>query len=712
MIQAVLEDAEERQAADKALKLWLTELKEVAYDADDLHEEFAPEAMLLENGNTFTKQVSNTIPSLNPVIAYLRKLPELTQIRKRLDVLLEERSCFKLKEKVGDKDKSGQKRETGSFVVEPEVIGREEDKEKIIQILLLTTERRAGRFVSVIPIMGLGGIGKTTLAQTVYNDERVMRNFELRMWVSVNDDFGVRKILNLMMESANRRRCDDLLGMDALQFQLRDLLLDKRYLLVLDDVWNEDEDEWEKLKTLLNFGAEESKVIVTTRSAKAAEIVGTVSSHHLEGLSDDECWTLFKQRAFSHGQQDKDNPNLFPIGKQIVKKCGGVTLAAKTLGGLMRSKREPTEWLCMQESDMWNVCEEENGILPVLRLSYSRLPSHLKGCFMYCSIFPKNYVIKKDKLIHLWIAEGLIQQIEERKSLEEIGNEYFHDLMWMLFFEDVKKNEFGDVIECRMHGIIHDLAKSVAGEEYFVFEEALYEAKKLRTLILLYPKGGLGEVPTKLFSSFKYLRVLDLGNCGIVQDTISCLKYLRTLQNLEFHACPGLNALPEWILNLSLLRSLAISDCPKITSLLDNLQCLSNLQRLSIQEFPSDWGIGEALKLRLLHSRSNEKAYLNAGSRNWGHEIVLHVLYHQYPLRLYPSHSAAVYEKHLLVVVNKPFSILLGEVPFLLDSALKLLRYLCYSNVFDATGKEVCDVERVTQGLGVVWNLILGRSNN
>ncbi|XP_039041570.1 putative disease resistance protein RGA1 [Hibiscus syriacus] len=778
MIQAVLEDAEERQAADKALKLWLTELKEVAYDADDLHEEFAPEAMLLENGNTFTKQVSNTIPSLNPVIAYLRKLPELTQIRKRLDVLLEERSCFKLKEKVGDKDKSGQKRETGSFVVEPEVIGREEDKEKIIQILLLTTERRAGRFVSVIPIMGLGGIGKTTLAQTVYNDERVMRNFELRMWVSVNDDFGVRKILNLMMESANRRRCDDLLGMDALQFQLRDLLLDKRYLLVLDDVWNEDEDEWEKLKTLLNFGAEESKVIVTTRSAKAAEIVGTVSSHHLEGLSDDECWTLFKQRAFSHGQQDKDNPNLFPIGKQIVKKCGGVTLAAKTLGGLMRSKREPTEWLCMQESDMWNVCEEENGILPVLRLSYSRLPSHLKGCFMYCSIFPKNYVIKKDKLIHLWIAEGLIQQIEERKSLEEIGNEYFHDLMWMLFFEDVKKNEFGDVIECRMHGIIHDLAKSVAGEEYFVFEggcmprnllncEALYEAKKLRTLILLYPKGGLGEVPTKLFSSFKYLRVLDLdnfhrhrslqtlplfivaneanfrGNANLMDLSrlqlkgeltvrklensleisechslsapppiiselislkhlsiencsnisllaielrhlsslehltiiycpslvslpnewqnlsmlrswciLSCpqlsflpdsIQYVRTLQNLEFHACPGLNALPEWILNLSLLRSLAISDCPKITSLLDNLQCLSNLQRLSIQEFPR-------------------------------------------------------FEEHYKKNTDKPFSILLGEVPFLLDSALKLLRYLCYSNVFDATGKEFLSVNVARAG--------------
>ncbi|KAL4277937.1 hypothetical protein GQ457_03G034690 [Hibiscus cannabinus] len=648
MIQAVLEDAEERQAADKALKLWLTELKEVAYDADDLLEEFTPEAMLLQNENTFTRQVSHIIPSLNPVIAYLRKLPELNQIRQRLDVLLEERSCFKLKETVGDKDMKGrQKRETGSFVVEPEVIGREEDKAKIIQTLLLTTERKEDKFVSVIPIVGLGGIGKTTLAQTVYNDERVMRNFELRMWVSVNGDFSVRKILNLTMESATRRRCDDQLGMDALQFQLRELLLDKRYLLVLDDVWNEDEDEWDKLKTLLSFGAEESRVIVTTRSAKVATIVGTVSSHLLKGLSDDECWDLFKQRAFAHGQ--KDNPNLFPIGKQIVKKCGGVPLAAKTLGGLLRFKRETTEWLCVQESDLWNVCEEENGILPVLRLSYSRLPSHLKACFIYCSIFPKNHVIEKDKLIHLWIAEGLFQQIEERKSLEEIGNEYFNDLMWMLFFEDVKKNEFGDVIECRMHGIIHDLVKSVAGEEYFVFEggrmprnfaklrylsvvcdsgsctipEALYKAKKLRTLILLYPRGDLGEVPTKLFSSFKYLRVLDLGNCGIkrVQDTISCLKYLRylnlsnnliemlsesicrlhNLQVLNLSGCSDLIELPRNLARMLRLRHLVINGCERLTCLPGNIFRLRHLQTLSLFIVAHETNLRENGNLRELN---------------------------------------------------------------------------------------------------------------
>ncbi|KAH1065465.1 hypothetical protein J1N35_030452 [Gossypium stocksii] len=565
MIQAVLEDAEEGQATDKALKLWLTELKEVAYDADDLLEEFTPEALRQENDSTFAQQVSNIIPSLNPIITYLRKIPELTKIRQRLDLLLEERSCFKLKEKIGDKDmKRGQKRETGSFVIEPEVIGREEDKEKIIGMLLLTTERRAGRFVSVIPIVGLGGIGKTTLAQTVYNDERVMRNFELRMWVCVNEGFNLRKILNLMIESATGRRCDDLLGMDALQFQVRDLLLERRYFLVLDDVWNEDEDEWDKLKMLLKFGAEESKVMVTTRSAK-------------------------------------DNLNLFPIGKQFVKKCGGVPLAAKTLSGLMRFKREPAEWLCVQESDLRNICEEENGILPVLRLSYSRLPSHLKGCFMYCSIFPKNSVIKKDELVHLWIAEDLIHHTEERRSLEDTGNEYFNNLLWMLFFEDVKKNDVGDVIECKMHGIIHDLAKSVAGEEYFVFEGGCMPRNlaKLRYLSVVRDSGSC-TVPEALYScelSFCYIQKVIL-----VKSQLSCS---------QVSGCSDLIELPRSLARLLQLRHLIINGCERLTRLPVRLRRLKLKGELTIRKL-------ENVKREFLAQANLVEKNLHSLELSWG----------------------------------------------------------------------------------------------
>ncbi|KAF9598363.1 hypothetical protein IFM89_027251 [Coptis chinensis] len=261
--------------------------------------------------------------------------------------------------------------------------------------------------------------------------------------------------------------------MDTLQSQLWDSLNGKRYLLVLDDVWNEDQDQWDELASLLKAGAKGSKVIVTTRSKKDTAIMSTTASYELVGLSDEDCWGLFKQRAFGYGEEE-EHLNLLAIGKQIVKKCGGVPLAAKTIGSLMRFKRKEREWLFVKESELWNICEGECGILPALRLSYNHLPTHLKPCFAYCSVFPKSYEIKKEKLIQLWIAHGFvpydISYNPRCRTVEDIGNEYFNDLLGMSFFHDLKQCEDGVLTECKMHDLIHDLAKSVAGTEFMILE--------------------------------------------------------------------------------------------------------------------------------------------------------------------------------------------------------------------------------------------------
>ncbi|KAI9200450.1 hypothetical protein LWI28_008165 [Acer negundo] len=540
IIQAVLEDAEERQVKEKALKLWLTELKEVAYDTDNLIDEFFYKSATRSRTNFF-RQVTVLIPP-----------PELKEIRRRLDMLAVQRLNFNLKEGFVKRECEVEgRRQTGSFVIESEVFGREEDKQAII-VLLLNGEGGVQRDISVISIVGLGGLGKTTLAQLVYNDERVEKSFELKIWVCVNQEFSVRKIMKLIIESVTKHKCD-FLGMDVLQSQLRHLLHGKRYLLVLDDVWNEDQDEWDKLRISLSDCAKGSKVIITTRNTKVALIVGTIPPYCLKGLSHDDCWTLFKQRSFACGE---GHPNLLAIGREMVKKCGGVPLAAKALGSLMRFKREEWEWLDVLESDLWNECEGESGILPALRLSYSHLPSHLKCCFTYCSVFPKNYVIEKDSLVQLWIAEGLIKSNDNaRQSLEETGNDFFNNLMWMFFFQNVNKVGDSCVTECKMHDLVHDLAQSIAGDEFILLEhsllpkhraqirhssvvcgselhtipESLYEAKKLRTLNLLFPRGNLGEVPPNLFSSFRYLRALNLSGSGIkrLHNSVSCLISLR-----------------------------------------------------------------------------------------------------------------------------------------------------------------------------------------
>lgn len=175
------------------------------------------------------------------------------------------------------------------------------------------------------------------------------------------------------------------------------------------------------MSDLLQSAAEGSRVIVTTWSTngRVKSIVGTTSPYCLQCLSEDDCSVLFKQWAFS--EEGVEHPNLLEIGKQIIKKCGGVPLAAKTLGTLLSFKREESDWLFVQESELWGLKECDNGILPALRLSYLHFPLYLKQCFAFCSLYPKNYEIQKEKIIHTWISEGLITCHERNRQLEDIG---------------------------------------------------------------------------------------------------------------------------------------------------------------------------------------------------------------------------------------------------------------------------------------------------
>ncbi|XP_056688888.1 putative disease resistance protein RGA3 [Spinacia oleracea] len=518
--------------------------------------------------------------------------------------------------------------QTHSFVDAEEVIGRDDDKKAILDILLASDEtENENEILHVIPIVGIGGQGKTTLAQLIYNDPQVGNYFELKLWVCVSEDFDTKMLTEKIIKSATNVETPNV-EMDQLQGLLRKEVGDKRYLLVLDDVWNENREEWLKLRALLKMGRKGSKILVTTRSREVAKIMGTFPVCELQGLSEEKSWELFQKMAFEHGQTQQ-KPHLMEVGKEIVKKCANVPLAIRTVGSLLYGK-DDGKWLAFKSRSLANLSDSENGVMEILKLSYQHLQSPLKNCFAYCSLFPKDYEFDKEMLINLWMAEGFITPIKhEGHSLEELAEEYFLILMQRCFFQEIKRDEWGDISSCKMHDLMHDLAQKVAGVNCKVAKFGEINSNKgIHHLSLAYRLTSMWKIPKwmlnlkrlrtfllpeqvrdgspfgklicqEIISSFGCLRVLDLHNLG-VRNFPSSIGKLIHLRYLNLSHTPIIE-LPDSITDLLNLQTLNLYNCTSLVTLPKNMRKLSNLRSLDvgqcqwIRHMPS--GLGELTSL-------------------------------------------------------------------------------------------------------------------
>ncbi|XLR25806.1 hypothetical protein S83_053706 [Arachis hypogaea] len=476
-VKAVLLDAEQKQEQNHELREWLKQIKLIFYDAENFLDEVDCETLskqVVRDYGTPKDKVGRFFSSSNPLVFRYKLGHQIKEIKKRLDRVAADRNKFGLQ--VIDVDRRGVHRRemTYSHVVESKVVGREHDKEIIMKLLMEPSldDNGGPKHISVIPIVGIGGLGKTTLARLVYSDKRVTESFPLKMWVNVPDDFNVRSLIIKIINSpsdfasstdapAGQQNLRDI-EIEQLQHRLRNMLEGQKFLLVLDDVWNEDRVKWVALQDLISVGAQGSKVIVTTRSQSIASMMGTVAySHHLESLSPEDSLRLFVRWAFKEGEEGK-YPDLIMIAREIVEKCKGVPLAVRTLASSLFFKHERQEWESLRDKEIWNLPQKEDDILPALKLSYDEMPSHLRQCFALLSLYPKNRVllISSFQVASLWGAAGLLPLRSKDKTMVDVAHQYLSDLMARSFLHDV--------IDCStfymfdIHDLVHDLAVYVA----------------------------------------------------------------------------------------------------------------------------------------------------------------------------------------------------------------------------------------------------------
>ncbi|KAH9684960.1 hypothetical protein KPL70_013753 [Citrus sinensis] len=641
-IQAVSDDAEEKQVKDRAIRLWLGRLKYASYDIEDVLDEWitARHKLQIKGGADKKTKVCFCFPAscfgFKQVFQRHDIANKIKEVSEELHDIATQKDMFKFESSSKSSERPRRVQST-SLIDEEEICGRVGERNALLSMLLCeSSEQQKG--LHIISIVGMGGIGKTTLAQLACNHVEVKREFDKTLWVCVSETFDEFRIAKAMLEALTGST-SNLNALQSLLISIDESIAGKRFLLVLDDVWDGDYIKWEPFYRCLKKGLHGSKILITTRKESIVSMMRSTDIISIEELAEEECWVLFKRLAF-FGRSTEECEKLEQIGQRIARKCKGLPLAAKTMGSLMSSKKTEEEWKRILNSDLWKVEEIEKGVLTPLWLSYNDLPSRVKRCFSYCAVFPKDYNIKKDELITLWMAQGYLsaEAAEQDEEMETIGEEYFGILASRSFFQEFKKSYDNRIIACKMHDMVHDLAQFVSENECFSLEvngseelnvpnsldekvrhlmlimgkESTFpistcRAKRIRSLLIEWPEFGHsslnGEILEELFRESTSLRALDFPSFYLpleIPRNIEKLVHLRYL-NLSDQK---IKKLPETLCELYNLEKLDISGCsdlrelPKGIGKLINMKHLLNSGTRSLRYMPV--GIGRLTGLRTL----------------------------------------------------------------------------------------------------------------
>ncbi|PHT25857.1 hypothetical protein CQW23_34522 [Capsicum baccatum] len=517
-----------------------------------------------------------------------------------------------------------------------EIVGLSEDTRKIKDWILCHSES-----LHRVGIVGMGGLGKTTIAQKIYHDRQVNVSFQKKVWVSISQTFDELSIMKAILkqlsadDSGTEKR--DLLN------RIRDALSHKSYLIVMDDVWSIDDGWWDSIsRGLPKFIEHNSCIIITSRNEDVVKRMGATESriHRPRFLNDEESWSLFCKVALL-STKGKCNTQLEEVGRWIVRKCHGLPLAIKTTGGMLSSKSHSVgEWMRICENfreKLVSDCESNISVMASLQQSYDELPSRLKQCIWCFSIYPDDHEIEAEQLVRWWVGEGFVRA-DGTETATEVAFNHLSELVSRCLVEAVQRRNFdGRVYSCKMHDMVRDMTILVAEDEKFcsfnrdrrhistvysrhlgVTKETSFQSlagnSKLRALLLTSTnsigfsrKTALAEIKTlrvldlsfvkldhiclldlwQWITSLKRLAYLNLRDVANLEEIPDSVRKLWGLQILVLRECKELKSLPTSITTLPRLAILDVGGCPSFSCLPQGLSGLSNLEELYGFKIPS-----------------------------------------------------------------------------------------------------------------------------
>ncbi|TVU26665.1 hypothetical protein EJB05_29220, partial [Eragrostis curvula] len=590
-LKKFLADADRRNITNELVQGWVKELKGAMYDATDILDLCQLKAM--KQGPSQDKGC------LNPLLFCMRNPlhahdvgRRLRNLNEKLDEISKRSTTFNFN--LTSYEDHERKMESSRRLPCPETTGQldlvaigekiKEDTRNLVETLTLKEETiHEDNKVMVFAIVGVGGIGKTTLAKNIFNNEIIQQEFQKKIWVSVNQDYSDTELLKRTIEAAGGNQAGN--TMEVLQKTLKETLEGCKTLLVMDDVWNYRAWEGVLRTPLTNALAQGSRVLVTTRNYRIARgMMAQEPYHNIEKLNPEDAWSLLKKQVVRNVNDESQVEMLKDIGMGIIAKCDGLPLAVKVMGGvLLQKNRRRSDWETVLKDSLWSVSQMPEELNSAVYLSYQDLDHPLKPCFLYFSLLPKSEIFNVDEIVGMWISEGIIHG--NLDDLENIGREYYDELILRNLIEPNMR--YVDQLVCSMHDVVRSFAQYIARDEALVAAQSsqidinskLNSQKFIR--LSLENKGSESDELEwmSLQAQISARTFISIGNNIKIKpgDSLVTFSNLRTLyvQNADF------DQLAESLVKLKHLRYLSIP-CTNISKLPENIHKMKFLQYISL----------------------------------------------------------------------------------------------------------------------------------